>query len=406
LSEHIVDTSYPVLVLKASRRTIHHGALGVVRSLGRLRVPIYAVVEDSYTPVAVSRYLTKAFVWKSWPSDRDAFVAAMIRIAEAIKHRTIVIPIDDLSAIYVAENAEALRHWYLCPRLQWSPRRLANKSDFYSLCARNEVPVARSIVPTSTNEMNEFVEKYNFPVVVKAAEQWRPLNKKFNVKVIHNRKALLEFCKRQSPEMVVQEYIPGEDWIYQGYSNPDIGLQISFTGKKLLDYPSGAGSTAVGLSQRNDILRAQSERFLRNISYSGIIDIDWRYDERDGQYKIMDCNPRVGMNFRMFETNTGIDVVRAQYLNLTGRSIEYSEMIENRLFVVEHWYLLSQIRGGRRSATPEIDSRARPRHTELAWWSSDDVLPFLVMSVRAPIQTALRTADYVRNCRIGMTRQG
>src|ERR1700690_77343 len=63
-----LDTRFPALILKASRDFIHHGALGVARTLGRLDVPVYAVVEDAYTPLATSRYLTKAFVWKSWPS--------------------------------------------------------------------------------------------------------------------------------------------------------------------------------------------------------------------------------------------------------------------------------------------------------------------------------------------------
>ena len=62
-----LDTTYPVLILKASRGIIHHGAVGIARTLGRLGVPVYAVVEDSFTPLATSRYLTKAFVWKSWP---------------------------------------------------------------------------------------------------------------------------------------------------------------------------------------------------------------------------------------------------------------------------------------------------------------------------------------------------
>ena len=50
--------------------------------------------------------------------------------------------------------------------------------------------------------------------------------------------------------------------------------------------------------------------------------MDWRRDERDGKYKILDCNPRVGQNFRMFENAAEIDVVRAQHLDLSGRPID------------------------------------------------------------------------------------
>jgi len=72
-----LDTRYPALILKTSRSVIHHGALAVARTLARLGVPVYAVVEDAYTPLGVSRYLTKAFVWESCPADPESFVKAL-----------------------------------------------------------------------------------------------------------------------------------------------------------------------------------------------------------------------------------------------------------------------------------------------------------------------------------------
>jgi D-aspartate ligase len=385
----ILDRTHPALMFKASRGAIHHGALGIARSLGRLGVPVYAVVEDSYTPLVASRYLTKAFVWKSWPDNNQAFLTAMARIRDVINRPTILIPMDDLSAVFVAENATSLNQWFLFPRLQRGlPRQLANKASLYSICTEIGVPFARSIVPHSSDDVREFIDRTSFPIVVKAIEQWRLLKGRYNVKVVQTRQALVEICDQidstENPQMLLQEYIPGEDWIYHGYCDPTVGLYVSFTGKKLLDYPLGAGSTAIGFSCGNEALCAQSEGFLRAILYSGISDMDWRRDARDGQYKLMDCNPRVGMNFRMFENAAGVDVIRAEHLNLTGRNIDCAKMIEGRSFVVESFYILSSIRSG--------SARGRSTHgsRELAWWSGDDKLPFWVMGVRLMLQTAKR----------------
>ena len=389
----ILDTSYPALIFKTGRGPIHHGALGIARSLGKLGVPIYAIVEDSYTPVAVSRYITKAFVWKDWLSDRETILNAISTIGKIIDRPTIMIPIDDLSAVFTAENSIALGQWFIVPQVPPNiPRQLANKASLYALCAQLGIPCPRSKVPHCADDVREFIDHTTFPIVVKAAEQWRPLNNAFSVKVIHTDDALFELydeLDQQHSQTILQEFIPGEHWVYHGYCNVKANLYLSFTGKKLMDYPPGAGSTALGVSLRNEPLRALSEEILRAISYCGISDMDWRYDKRDGKYKIVDCNPRVGMNFRMFESSAAIDVVRAQHLDLTGRNVSRAQMIDNRLFIVESTYALSSMRGGRREWITEAGQKSIYTK-ELAWWNGDDILPVLAVVVRVGPQTVYR----------------
>jgi D-aspartate ligase len=48
---------------------------------------------------------------------------------------------------------------------------------------------------------------------------------------------------------------------------------------------------------------------MQEIGYSGIVDIGYRYDRRDGEYKLLDVNPRVGATFRLFVDSNGMDVV-------------------------------------------------------------------------------------------------
>src|SRR5437588_8487265 len=50
-----LDPKVPVLVLKTGRYVLHHGTLGIVRSLGRLGVPVSAVIEDGVARVAICR---------------------------------------------------------------------------------------------------------------------------------------------------------------------------------------------------------------------------------------------------------------------------------------------------------------------------------------------------------------
>jgi len=392
-----LDSKFPVLILKMSRGVIHHGALAVARTLGRLGVPVYAVVEDAYTPLAMTRYLTKAFVWDSCPTDPESFVRAMSSIGESIARPAMIIPMDDLSAVFVAENAANLAPWFIMPQIPPQlPLQLANKARLHTLCAELGIPSARSVVPHSIDDLRTFTEGAKFPVVVKAAEQWLPLKDRFSTMVLQTPEQLFKFYEDYNYEagqrLIIQEFIPGDDWICHGYYNSEKNISLTFTGRKLRAYPTNAGSTALGVSIDNETLRCASERLLKAVAYSGIIDMDWRKDERDGQYKILDCNPRVGMNFRMFENTAGIDVVRAQHLDLSGRRIDNTAPIEGRLFTVESFYVLGFLRWMLGGASMRDTGKYPPRNgRELAWWSSDDPVPFLIMCVRLFMRPLGRT---------------
>jgi D-aspartate ligase len=393
------DTMYPALILKANRGVIHHGVVGIARTLGRLGVPVYAVVEDGYTPLATSRYIAKTFVWKSWPSDTETFLSSISKIAETIRRPTILLAVDDLSSAIVAENANALSQWFLLPQLPAHlPRELANKASFYSLCTKVGIPCARTVIPRNADDIDAFVKDAAFPIVLKAAEQWQLIKGKYSTTIIYDREQLIEFCsdirEDDYSSILLQEYIPGEDWIYHGYCNFRKDLYVGFTGKKLASFPPGAGATVLGISSANAMLTHQCEKLLKAISYSGIIDMDWRHDERDGQYKIMDCNPRVGQNFRMFENTAGVDVVKAQYLDLAGCIIDRAPMIEGRVFTVEPFYFISLLRRGRRrnASTSGLVGHSPAGNRELAWWRGDDPLPALMMCIRLLQRVVKRTS--------------
>ena len=179
---------------------------------------------------------------------------------------------------------------------------------------------------------------------------------------------------------MVQEYLPPEtsqDWIFQGYFNARSECLLGFTGVKHRAWPPGFGLTTFASTVANHTLAATAIEFCRRVRYCGIVDMDWRLDQRDGEYRLLDCNPRVGAQFRLFENTAGIDVVRAMHLDLTGHPVPTGPMV-SRSFVVENLDLASRLTGPRprRACDPGHD------RVERAWFATDDVLPFVSMAIR------------------------
>lgn len=141
--------------------------------------------------------------------------------------------------------------------------------------------------------------------------------------------------------------------------------------------------TSLGICLRNETVDAASRDFLRRVGYRGIVDMGWRFDERDGRYKLLDVNPRLGWTFRLFVGTDGMDVARALYFDLTGQPVPASEARDGRKWIVEDLDLATSVqnwRAGRLSLKEWLRSFRGVEET--AWLALDDPRPFLKLARR------------------------
>ncbi|WP_431775464.1 ATP-grasp domain-containing protein [Streptomyces cucumeris] len=387
-----LDRSVPGLIVKIGDYPLHHGGVGAIRSLGRLGVPMYAVTEDRWTPAALSRYLTRAFVWPTTGSEQpERLVEGLLRIGRAIGRPTVLLPTDEEAAVLIAEHADVLAAGgrFLFPRADPElPRRLASKQGLHELCAEHGVPTPEAAFPATFADVKAFAVSGRFPVVAKNREAFERREKPAvgGTTRIEGPRELLALAPSWGPRpgVVLQEYLPrehAEDWIVHAYVDSRSTPLALFTGVKVRSWPPHAGMTACAYAVDNKELAQMAAQFIKRIGFSGIVDLDWRFDRRDGRYKLLDFNPRMGAQFRLFENRAGVDVVRAQHLDLTGREVPEAEQIADRRFLVENIdlpALLAYRRGG--YTTPHAP--AGPSGTELAWAARDDMRPFFTMLAR------------------------
>jgi D-aspartate ligase len=399
------DTTVPALVLKVDSYALHHGGLGVVRSLGRLGIPVYGVYRERLIPAAVSSYLSGRFIWRGEAEDEDRFLDGMAMIGERLGRPAVLVPTDDLGAILVSQHAPTLSRWFRLPHPPPGLAQLvASKKGLYELCGKLGIPCPQVSYPSSRRDAEEFAASAGFPIVAKAIEPWLlPAGAGLkSTSIIHRPEDLLHLQRalegHSAGNLMLQEYIPrdcAQDWFFHGYCDAQSSCLVSFTGVKVRSYPPYAGATSLGRCQDNETLRGHAEQLLHAIGYRGIMDLDYRLDLRDGEYKLLDFNPRVGAQFRVFEDAAGLDVVRALHLDLTGREVRRRPQRDGRVFVVEQGDLLASLgyhRAGDLSLRSWLSS-LRGTRRELAWFARDDLAPFLLMCVRfllRGVQHALR----------------
>jgi len=376
-----IDASTPVLALKA-----HHGTLGIARSLGRLGVPVHVMHSDLTHPVFSSRYIVRGYAWDFDRAPAELTVSQLVGLGHEIGGKPVLIPTSDDTAELVADHAAELAEVF---RFQDNPpevvRALSNKRALHALARRHGIPTAETTFPESIEEVRRFTETATFPVMLKASDGLR-LQARTGKKMVIARsaEALLEWYQRledpANPVLMLQEYIPGGDdtiWMFDGYFDQSSDCVFGVTGKKLRQFPVHTGATSLGICLENAPTRDLTCRFMKAIGYRGILDIGFRFDARDGSYRLLDPNPRIGQTFRLFVSREGWDVARLLYLDLTGQPLPQATPVEGRKWIVEDWDLESSL-DYRREGTLTVGDYYRSLRgiAEAAWWARDDRAPF------------------------------
>ncbi len=394
-----------MLVVRIGHYPIHAGTLGAIRSLGRAGVAAYSMTEDRFTPAAVSRFAAGHFVARTRGTEPEATLLDLLTdLGRRIGRPTVVVATDDEAAVFVAEHAADLAEWFITPCIAAGlPRRLASKRGLSEICAERTVPTAAASFPTTMAEIDALAASGTFPMIVKNRAAFERLRTPMvgGTLLVHGADELRDLAATWSRPfaVIVQEYLPEEssdDWIFQGYFDAAARPVVAFTGVKLRSWPPHAGPTTRAISVANTEVARLSIGLVRDLGYRGIVDLDWRLDHRDGRYKLLDFNPRVGAQFRLFETEAGIDVVRAMHLDLTGRDVPRGEQVDGREFVVEHLDLPARF--AYRHEPAHMHRPATPiRERELAFWARDDPLPFFAMAARFAGPAALRIGSIGRS---------
>jgi predicted ATP-grasp superfamily ATP-dependent carboligase len=376
----------PVVILGLSRGVFHHGVLGIARSLGRLGIPVHRVGRERRAPAAASRYIAG---WRVVPvtATDDETLQELTGLGRELG-RPILIAADDAACVFVDDHAEELERDFLFPRQPTGlVRALSSKRGMYDLCHQHGIPTPPSVFPQSETDVLEHAQGSSFPVVLKCINAADAPMSAARVLIAQNSEELISgYRQMETPgtsNVMLQEYVPGTPetvCMFNGYFDDRSDCKVGFTGKKIRQSPPYTGATTLGVCVANQTVQETTERFMKSIGYRGILDIGYRFDERDGEYKLLDVNPRIGGTFRLFVGDNGVDVLRAMHLDLTGRDVPATGLPSGRRWIVEPLDLTSSI-VYRRRGDIRLGGWLRSFRgvREGAWFALDDLLPFLAL---------------------------
>lgn len=302
--------------------------LGIVRSLGQQRVPI-CIIDDETSIARFSRYATHTVKVKDLGDERRT-VDTVLDVGRRLGLESWVLyPTRDETVAAFSRYRPQLMEYFRVPTPDWSTVQWAwDKRNTYHLAQKLAIPIPQTWYPRDLSELERI--EADLPLVIKPAIKEHFFYKtKAKAWRANNRKELVERWKQAatligSDEVMVQELIPGDGRQQFSYcaffkDGHAIGSMIA---QRRRQHPSEFGRASTFVETVHlPLLETLSEPFLQAIDYYGLVEVEYKLDPRDGQYKLLDVNART-WGYHSLGPRAGVDFPYLLFSDQIGEAVE------------------------------------------------------------------------------------
>jgi D-aspartate ligase len=306
--------------------------LGIVRSLGRQGVPV-CVIDDERSISRFSKYCTHSVKVPSLRT-HDEIIGSLLNLKDRVNvSGWILFPTREEIVVALSHSRDELSRYYRVPTSDWSRIRWAwDKRNTYKLAEELGIPTPANFYPKSVDELSHFAS-FAFPVAVKPAiKEHFVYATRAKAWAAHNHEELKALFQKAIDivgpgEVLIQEFIPGgglQQFAYCAYYRDQEAVgKMVVRRRRQHPFQFGRASTYVETVDL-PLLEEYSERFLRAIDYYGLVELEYKLDPRDNQYKLLDVNPRT-WGYHSIGWRAGVDFPYMQYADQIGLPVARCE---------------------------------------------------------------------------------
>jgi predicted ATP-grasp superfamily ATP-dependent carboligase len=302
--------------------------LGIARSLGRRGIPV-AVLDDEVSIAPSSRYVRQSLrvpTLRSSEATTDALHEAARRFG---LDGWVLFPTREETVAAVAQNRDELAQIFRVPTPTWETVQVAwDKRQTYRVAERLGIGVPRCWFPRSEADLSEIV--FDGPVIIKpaikehffydtGAKAWRADDRAELLQKFRLATAIIP-----AEEVIVQELVPGGGERQLAYcafvkDGEPVG---AMTVVRRRQHPSdfGRASTYVETVDAPE-LEEPSLRLLREMDYYGLVELEYKRDERSGAVKLLDVNART-WGYHGLGAAAGVDFPTLLYRDQVGLPVQ------------------------------------------------------------------------------------
>jgi D-aspartate ligase len=302
--------------------------LGIVRSLGRRSIPV-CVLDDEYSIASLSRHATRGMRVETL-GDSEETAAVLLQAGRQLGlDGWVLYPTRDETVAAISRHRTALTEMFRVPTPEWDTVRWASdKRATYQLAARLEIPTPRTWYVDELAQLDAI--EGDGPFVIKPAikgdffqttkaKAWKAGDRAELVRRFEEGARLVG-----QGELMVQELIPGDgrqQFAYCAFYKDGESVGSMAVQRRRQHPPEFGRASTFVKSIDLPTLTEPSERFLREIDYYGLIELEYKLDLRDGRYKLLDVNPRT-WGYHSLGGDAGVDFPLLLFRDQLGQPVD------------------------------------------------------------------------------------
>jgi predicted ATP-grasp superfamily ATP-dependent carboligase len=300
-------------------------ALSVARSLNRRGIDVYAL-NHANALVYNSRVCKKIYT-ADGPDGADTWERFLLGQESDYLRGAVLLPCNDEAIEMLIGNGEKLAEKFIVEEIRSDTRQcLLDKLSTYQAAREADVPTPNFWPVKSEADIEKIVQKATFPLIIKPLLSHNFRETFGNTKYLRAETGnellrLFREASTQSIDVVVMEFVPGEDNLSRSYCTymDSAGQPLfDFTKRVIRRYPRNMGGECSGVTTRDPEIREVALKFFRQVSLRGLATVEFKCDPRDGLLKIIECNGRFTAPLPLAHAS-GLNIANFVYDRLTGR---------------------------------------------------------------------------------------
>jgi D-aspartate ligase len=302
--------------------------LGIVRSLGRHGIPV-CVIDDERSIARYSCYLTFARRVASLRGAEET-VEQLMNLGRTMSLQGWVLyPTRDETVAALSQYRTELAEIFRVPSPPWETIEcLWDKRKTYQLAEKLGIPTPRTWYTNSARDLEQV--DGSFPVAVKPAIKehfvYATKEKAWRADSPAQLRELYQQASQLVPpdEIMIQDLIPGDgacQYAYCSFFKQGNSL-ASLVACRRRQHPHdfGRASTYVETVEL-PLLEEYAQRFLRAINYYGLVEVEFKRDPRDQQYRLLDVNGRT-WGYHTIGRRAGLDFPYLLFADQMQQSVQ------------------------------------------------------------------------------------